>query len=118
MILADTSIWIEHLRKNSKRLVTLLNNDLVLTHPFIIGELAAGNLKNRSEFLDLLRQLPQAIMVSHEETLDYVERNRLHGIGLGWIDLHLLAAAQLSKARVWSLDKTLTRQAEKMGLAF
>lgn len=107
MILVDTSVWIGHLRASSKKLVTLLLNDQVLTHPFVIGELACGNLKNRKEILELLQKLPPAPVVSHEEVLTYIEYEKLYGKGLSLIDVHLLASSRLSKAKLWTFDKTL-----------
>ena len=118
MILVDTSVWIDHFRKNNKKLITLLLNDQVLIHPFIIGELACGHLKPRKEILDLLHKLPKVFSASHEEVLTYVETDKLHGKGLGFIDIHLLASAKLSKARLWTLDKILHRQAETLHIHF
>ena len=108
MILVDTSVWIEHLRKGSSKLSGLLEASRVLIHPFIIGELACGNLKNRNEILQLLEALPQSVQASHKETLTLIEANNLYGRGIGWIDAHLLASALLSRADFWTLDKRLT----------
>jgi len=110
MILVDTSVWIDHLRAPNKRLITLLLNNQVLIHPFVIGELACGNLKNRKEIFDLLQKLTQAVEASHEEILTFIENEKLYGKGLSLVDIHLLASTKLSKAKLWTLDKTLNRQ--------
>ena len=118
MILVDTSIWIEHLRLGEKGLETLLNGSRVLTHQFVIGELACGNLRNRTEVLKLLRGLPQAPVASQEEVLFFIESNELMGQGIGFIDAHLLAATAMSAtSRIWTLDKRLGLVAARLGLA-
>lgn len=111
MILVDTSVWISHLRYGAPHLKELLNNGEVSCHPFIIGELACGNLKNRSEILTLLHALPMAIMAEHTEVLEFIESHRLMGLGLGLIDIHLLASSLLSEISLWSLDKRLKKAA-------
>lgn len=111
MILVDTSVWIDHLRKGNPRLRALLYGNKVLTHPFIIGELACGSLRNRAEILGLLHALPVARVADHEEVLTFVESQRLYSRGLGWIDIHLLASALLSASTLWSLDKDLVKAA-------
>jgi len=107
MILVDTSVWIDHLRKGDSELASLLNEGVVLCHPFVIGELACGNLKNRDEILSLLAALPAPLVASHEEGLRLVADRKLAGKGLGWIDVHLLASALLSKCTLWTKDKAL-----------
>lgn len=107
MILVDTSVWIDHLRKGDRELAGLLNEGVVLCHPFVIGELACGNLKNRAEILSLLAALPTSPVASHEEGLHLVADRKLAGKGLGWIDVHLLASALLSKCTLWTKDKAL-----------
>ena len=107
MILVDTSVWIDHLRRGDQDLKSLLNEGVVLCHPFVIGELACGNLKNRAEIRSLLAALPAAPVASHEEGLHLVADRNLAGKGLGWIDVHLLASALLSKCRLWTKDKAL-----------
>ncbi len=118
MILVDTSVWVEHLRHGSERLASLLNEGVVLCHPHVIGELACGNLQNRAEILRLLQSLPQAPVVGHEEVLHFVEIRGLIGIGLGYIDVHLLASAVLGMAPLWTLDQRLNRAAQKLGAAY
>ncbi len=117
MILVDTSIWIDHLRKGNDALSLLLEQDLVLTHPFIIGELACGSMVNRREILRLLETLPAAVSAGDEEVLQLVETKRLYGVGIGWIDVHLLASAQLSHAPLWTSDRRLKRAAESLRIA-
>jgi len=114
MILVDTSVWVDHLRKGEEELETLLNEGLVLSHPFVIGELACGNLKNRDEILSLLEALPKTGVASHEEVLHLVAERKLYGKGLGWIDMHLLAAALLSQSPLWTRDKTLASVAREL----
>lgn len=110
-VLADTSVWIDHLRRANPELVGLLDQGAVAVHPFVVGELACGNLLNRQEILDLLQALPQAPLAEHVEALRFVEDHRLSGSGLGWIDIHLLASARLGDLQLWSLDKALTAAA-------
>lgn len=107
MILVDTSVWIHHLRKGDRELTRLLNEGVVLCHPFVIGELACGNLKNRVEILSLLAALPSSSLASHAEGLHLVTERKLAGRGIGWIDVHLLASALLSKCTLWTKDKAL-----------
>jgi len=117
MILVDTSIWVDHLRKGNDALSLLLEQDLVLTHPFIIGELACGSIVNRREILGLLETLPAAVSARNEEALHLVETKRLYGVGIGWIDVHLLTSAHLSHALLWTSDRRLKRAAESLGIS-
>jgi predicted nucleic acid-binding protein len=107
MILVDTSVWIEHLRRGSRRLAELLEDDQVVSHPFVLGELACGNLRNRGEILGLLGELPRALVAEHHEVLHLIEDRRLYGRGLGWVDAHLLASCLMTGCKVWTLDKSL-----------
>jgi predicted nucleic acid-binding protein len=118
MVLVDTSVWVAHLRDGNMGLRALLNEGYVVCHPFIIGELACGNLKNRSEILSLLATLPMAIHAEHEEVMKFIENHSLMGKGLGTIDMHLLASAILSKVPFWTLDKKLNQVSLKLGLAY
>lgn len=118
MILVDTSVWIDHLRSGNRRLQSLLVDAEVLIHPFVIGELACGALHNRDEVLRLLRALPEANAAEHGEVMSFLERERLYGRGIGWIDAHLLAAARLSDAPLWTLDRRLSRVAAAMKISF
>ena len=116
MILVDTSVWVSHLRHGDPRLADLLEEGGALVHPFVIGELACGNLKNRAEILSLLRALPLAAIAEHEEIMLFIERNGLMGKGLGYVDVHLLAAAVLSDVRLWTADKSLLKACADLGL--
>jgi len=107
MILVDTSVWINHLRKAEKELSRLLDQGVVLCHPFVLGELACGNMKNRNEILELLAALPKAEVASHEEAMHLVTDRKLWGMGIGWVDVHLLASALLSNCTLWTKDKAL-----------
>ncbi|MFH1954414.1 MAG: type II toxin-antitoxin system VapC family toxin [Pseudomonadota bacterium] len=116
MVLVDTSVWVAHLRHGKIDLKGLLDEGHVGCHPFIVGELACGNLKNRSEILSLLRALPMATQAEHTEVMQFIENYRLMGKGLGYIDMHLLASALLSKVTLWTLDKKLNQISAKLGI--
>ena len=118
MILVDTSAWVSHLRNGSSKLEQLLNDGDVLCHPFIVGELACGSIKNRSEILSLLSALPKADVLDDEEVLLFIEKNNLMGKGLGLIDIHLLASAVLSEAALWALDTKLKHEARMLGMSY
>ena len=117
MVLVDSSVWVGHFRAGDSDLEILLNEGRVVCHPFIIGELACGNLKNRSEILSLLCSLPMATQAEHEEVLQFIESNRLMGKGIGYIDAHLLASAVLTAIPFWTLDKKLREVALKLGVS-
>ena len=116
MILVDTSVWIDHFRTDRSKLGNLLSQTQVMVHPFVIGELACGNLKNRAPILGDLEALPAAVTATHEEVLRLVEVRRLGGLGIGWIDAHLLASAILSKCQLWTLDTKLLRASIAAGI--
>jgi predicted nucleic acid-binding protein len=119
MILADTSIWVEHLRRREGVLAELLETGQVLTHPFVVGELACGVMQARDQVLALMRDLPQAPSASDDEALSLIERRRLMGRGIGYIDVHLLASAILADtAMLWTRDKRLATIADELGCAF
>jgi predicted nucleic acid-binding protein len=118
MVLVDTSVWVEHLREGTIGLEELLDDGQVICHPFIIGELACGNLKNRGEVLSLLQALPMAIRVEHEEVMQFIDNNNLMGKGLGYIDMHLLASAILTKVPLWTLDRKLKEISSKLNLEY
>lgn len=111
MILVDTSVWVHHLRTGSARLGALLQDEQVFSHPFVVGELACGNLRNREEILTLLAALPEVRVADHHEVLHLVGSTRLYGRGLGWVDAHLLASALISQCGLWTLDRPLQRAA-------
>jgi predicted nucleic acid-binding protein len=117
MILVDTSVWVDHLRFGNRTLVSLLETDQVLAHPFVIGELACGRIRNRGEILRFLATLPAASVASHDDVLTFVEGRHLHGRGIGWVDAHLLASAVLSHAGLLTLDQPLARAAGAVGVA-
>ncbi|MBX9825116.1 MAG: type II toxin-antitoxin system VapC family toxin [Xanthobacteraceae bacterium] len=117
MILADTSVWIEHLRRSDERIAALLVAREVLVHPFVIGEIALGYLRSREAVLHELKLLPQAAVATHEEVLHLIERHRLFGTGLGYVDVHLLAAARLmGRVALWTYDERLRAAAGKLNL--
>lgn len=119
MILVDTSVWIDHLRQGDQGLVEALETGQVLVHPFVVGELACGNLANRVEVLNLLQALPPAQVASHEEVLAFIERRRLMGRGIGYVDVHLLASVALDGAAtlLWTRDRRLAAVAADLALA-
>jgi predicted nucleic acid-binding protein len=117
VILVDTSVWVDHLRRGNRQLERHLEEGEVACHPFIIGELVCGNLKRRSEVLSLLKAMPAPLLARHEEVMDLVGRHRLQGRGLGWVDAHLLASAALSNCSIWTKDRSLQVAAEKLGLS-
>jgi predicted nucleic acid-binding protein len=115
MILPDTSIWIEHFRGRGPRLAGLLENSIVFMHPLIEGELACCNLKDRATILSHLRALPKVRIASDEECRLLLENKKLHGLGVGWLDVHLLASALLTSCELWTLDVVLNTAAKKAG---
>ena len=119
MILVDTSVWAEHIRREVRPLSALLLAGLVLAHPFVIGEIAMGNLRQRDVFLRGLQDLPQAVVATDREVMRFIDRDRLFGSGIGYVDAHLLAAARLSSdAALWTFDKRLNVVAARLGLAY
>ena len=118
MILVDTSIWIDHLRAADKTLIELLDAGTVLLHPFVIGELALGNLRQRDLILGILQDLPQASVATGQEVLLFIRRHALFGLGIGYVDAHLLAAVRLAEGTsLWTRDQRLRTVADQMGLA-
>ncbi len=118
MVLVDTSIWVTHLRQGSRQLENLLMDAEVMCHPFIIGELACGNLKNRNEIISLLHSLPMAQTIEFDEFLFFIDQNYLMGKGVGFVDVHLLASAQLTGVSLWTADKRLKSAADQLELTF
>lgn len=118
MILVDTSIWVDHLRGVDNGLTGFLDAGMVLTHPFVIGELALGNLAAREIVLSSLSDLPRAVLATDAEVLHFIDRHVLSGRGVGYVDIHLLAAARLTAGtELWTRDKRLHRIAVQLGLA-
>lgn len=118
MILVDTSVWVSHLRDGNDELSNLLNDGGVLCHPFIVGELACGNLRDRSAILSLLQLLPMSIEAEHEEVLSFIENRRLMGKGVGYVDVHLLLSALLTDSQLWTLDKKLAQVAASLHIKY
>jgi predicted nucleic acid-binding protein len=119
VILADSSIWIDHIRRSEQRLVDLLEADQVYMHAFVIGEIALGSIKDRPLVIRGLMRLPQALRATDNEVLRLIEQSSLHGKGVGFADVHLLAAALLtSDTLLWTRDKRLAKVAEELGVAF
>ncbi|MCY4556898.1 MAG: type II toxin-antitoxin system VapC family toxin [Chloroflexi bacterium] len=119
MTLVDTSVWVNHLRCNDAVLGALLEDNQVLMHPMVVGELACGNLPDRKYVLDLLKELPQILVADHDEVLFFIEQNRLMGRGVGYVDAHLLAAVSLhGSARLWTTDRRLRDAAGDLGLDY
>lgn len=117
MILADTSVWIDHLRVHNAMFSQLLAVGQILVHPFVVGELAVGNLRERGKLLRELADLPEAKKALDSDVLILIERNELFGKGIGFIDAHLLASARICNARIWTTDKRLHQIAINLGLA-
>lgn len=118
MILVDTSIWIDHLRAGDAELVTLLHDGDVLAHAWVTGELALGHLLQRNEVLDLLHNLPQATVATDVEVLALIDHRQLSGLGIGYVDAHLLASTILTAdARLWTRDRRLGAVADQLGIA-
>jgi len=118
MVLVDTSVWVEHLRFGNVGLENLLNEGHVVCHLFIVGELACGNFSNRSEILSLLQALPLANHAEHEEVMYFIENYSLMGRGLGYIDMHLIASALLTKVPIWTLNRKLKEVSARLRLEY
>lgn len=119
MILVDTSVWVDHLRRGDAKLAECLEHGRVVVHPFIIGEIACGSLADRTSVLALLRDLPMAVVADSDEVLGFIERYGLHGKGIGYVDVHLLASAALTdRAKLWTRDKRLKTAADDLGCAY
>ena len=116
--LVDTSLWIHHFRSDSPGLRRLLDEDSVLCHQLVIGELACGQLKHRTEVLQSLTALSQAPTLAFDEVLTFLEVHKLYGQGLGWIDVHLLASTLLADVSLWTLDGPLQRAAKKLHCSY
>ncbi|WP_293900389.1 PIN domain-containing protein [Phenylobacterium sp.] len=118
MILVDTSVWVEHLRRGEPDLARRLDAGEALSHPLVIGELAIGNLHPRDAVLHALRRLPRAVLATDDEVLALIERERLYGLGVGYVDAHLLASTRLSPgATLWTRDRRLAEVANRLGVA-
>lgn len=118
MVLVDTSVWIDHFRKNEGKLQNLLYDEQVVIHPFVIGELACGNLKNRTEIFHLLHALPETVEANHSEVMMFINKHKLYGQGLGYVEVHLLASALLGNYNLWTKDKILKGITIPFGVSF
>jgi predicted nucleic acid-binding protein len=118
VILVDTSVWIGHLRAGDSLLARMLETAVVLTHPFVIGEIALGHLRQRTQVLGMLQDLPRAAVASEQEVLAFIDRQELFGDGIGYVDAHLLASVRLTQAAgLWTHDKRLANAAKRLNLA-
>jgi predicted nucleic acid-binding protein len=118
MVLVDTSVWVSHFRDGNIDLENLLNNGNVLCHPLIVGELACGNLKDRTVILSFLQLLPMSIEAAHDEVLSFIENNRLMGKGMGYVDAQLVASALLTSVPIWTLDNKLAQLADGLHIKY
>jgi len=119
LILVDTSVWVDHLRKGDSQLADLLERGAVVMHPFVVGEIACGSLTDRSSILELLQDLPTAVVAESQEVLGFIERHGLHGKGIGYVDVHLLASVALTEgARLWTRDKKLRGAADDLRCSY
>jgi predicted nucleic acid-binding protein len=118
MILADTTIWVDHLARGDENVARLLDADAVLGHPFVIAEIALGSLSDPAATIALLENLPEAQTASHNELMELIRSERLGGSGIGFVDAHLLAACRLAGSALWTRDKRLRVQAQRLGLAW
>ena len=119
MILADSSVWIDHLIVENPHLVSLLQQGQILIHPMVVGELACGNMRGRADVMRLLRVLPRILVATHDEVLYLIESHRFMGRGIGFIDAHLLtSAAMASSAQLWTNDRRLGELANELGVAY
>jgi predicted nucleic acid-binding protein len=118
VILVDTSVWVDHLRAGDRALAALLQAGMVLAHPFVIGELALSNLRQREIVLSALSDLPHASVATDAEVLHFIDHHALFGRGVGYLDAHLLAAVKLTAgAQLWTNDKRLHKVADQLRLA-
>ncbi len=119
MVLIDTVVWIDHLQSNDEHLSMLLENEQIVMHPMVIGELAMGNLANRQRTLEDFAKLPEISVATHEEVLFFIEHHRLMGTGIGYIDAHLLTASVLHGAtQLWTRDRRMMTVATEMGIGY
>ena len=117
-ILVDTSVWIKHLREGDQNLIRLLGQGLVASHPFIIGELACGGIKNRHEIISLLTDLPSTEILDHSDIMEFIENRKIMNKGIGYIDVHLLGSALVSDTPLWTFDKALRKVAIQLSIEY
>jgi len=118
MVLVDTSVWVDLWRRGNARLARLLDQDRVVVHPYVLGEIALGVLADRAEVLRHLRALASPRVAEHEEVMRLIERSALWGRGIGWVDAHLLASTLLDHLPLWTLDRRLARVAHDLGVGW
>jgi hypothetical protein len=119
LILVDTTVWVDHLRRSDPGLVDLLERSAVVMHPFVVGEIACGSLRDRKSILELLQDLPTTAVAHSDEVLQFIERHTVHGKGIGYVDVHLLASVALTEGtRLWTRDLRLRRVAAALGCAY
>jgi predicted nucleic acid-binding protein len=117
MVLVDTSIWIDHFRRGDPQMTALLDRGDVIMHPFVLGELMLGNVPKIAQMIDDLRALPKAIVASTDEVLEFISDRKLSGSGIGYVDVHLLAAAALTpETSIWTRDQRLRAAAQSLSL--
>jgi predicted nucleic acid-binding protein len=117
MILADTSVWIDYFREGMPELAERLRRSVVVMHPFVVGALACGNFSNREETLELLQQLRSVAVAEHDEVMSFIRARELYGRGIGYVDVHMLAAAAIEGCQLWTRDKRLHALANGLGIA-
>ncbi len=118
MILVDSSVWVDHLRSGDATLARLLDDGRVIAHPFVVGELALGSLRQRELILTALQDLPQAVVASDIEVLRFINQQALYGLGIGYVDAHLLASVRLTAGgSLWTRDRRLQSVADRLGVA-
>jgi len=118
LVLTDTSVWVKHFREGQEHLISLLEQGIVACHPFIVGELACGSLKNRLEILALLEALPMVDVLEHNEVMAFIESRKLMSIGIGYVDTHLLGSSLLSDIPLWTFDKSLIKAAKTLNIGY
>jgi len=118
-VLVDTSVWIDHFRAEKEILADLLRHSRVLIHPLVVGELACGNLENRSTVIGYLTDLPSSPVAKHDEVMEFIAMRKAYGKGVGYADMHLLASVILAPGvMLWSADKRLVRLAEDHDVSY
>ena len=116
-ILVDTSVWVDFLAAREPVFKKYLQENNVWVHPFVIGEIATGSIKNRVEILNLMQSLPTLEILEHDEVMYFLEQHQFYAKGIGWVDLHLLAASMLFSKPIWTKDKRLRKLAQDLGTA-
>ena len=116
-VLVDTSVWIKHLREGDQKLIRLLEQGSVSCHPFIIGEIACGGIKNRYEIISLLNDLPSTDIIDHSDIMEFIETRKIMSKGIGYIDVHLLGSALVSEIPLWTYDQALKKIAIELSIA-